>query len=239
MERRRRSRRRFWVVTLIVALAGLAAVELPRVLAPPRVVLIGDSLMAQGASAVSSDLGSKGFSAQVPAIPGSGLLDTKVDWAGEARSLVRDVDPDVVVAEFIGDYGLLGERPGVRIRSPQFYAQWAAAAQTMEDILTSRGAQVYWVLGPPVAQAAGETELQELDRIYVNLNAPNTPSGRPLTIDLVGPFSAPGGGYAQDLPGPGGSSVQVRSADGTHFAPAGITRFASTIADAVASGPHR
>jgi hypothetical protein len=196
--------------------------------------------MTQSASVVSSDLESKGFSAQVHPIPGSGLLDTKVDWATEARSLVRAFDPDIVVAEFIGDYGLLGTRPGIaNSASPQFITQWAAAAQTIEDILTARGAQVYWVLGPPVAQVAGETELQAIDRIYVHLHAPNTPSGRPLTIDLVGPFSAPGGGYAQDLPGPNGSPVQVRSADGTHFTPAGISRFASTIADAVASGPHR
>jgi hypothetical protein len=228
-----------WIVVLIVIGAIAAIVLVPRALAHRKVLAIGDSLTAQSASVLAADLQAKRFDPEVHAISGSGLLDTKIDWANQTASLVKSFDPDIVVVEFIGDYGLFGTRPGVDLRSPQFYAEWAAAAQQVEDILTSRGAQVYWVLGPPVAQLGGEQEVLEIDHIYQSLRAPNTPSGRPLTIDAVTPFSTPGGGYSEFFPGPGGTPVQVRAPDGTHFTEAGVERFAATIADAIAAGPSR
>ncbi len=144
-----------------------------------------------------------------------------------------------LIVEFIGDYGLLGERPGVDPTSREFFTQWASAAQQFEDILTSRGAQVYWVLGPPVAQLVGERELVALDYIYQALHAPNTRMGRPLTIDAVRPFSAPGGGYSEFLLDPHGHRVQIRTPDGTHLTAAGDLLFARTMANAVALGPSR
>ena len=92
-------------------------------------------------------------------------------------------DPDIVVVEFIGNYGVFGTRPGIVARSPQFYAAWAAAAQELERILTTRGAQVYWVIGPPVPLPTSQRQLLQLDHIYETLEAPNTASGHPLTVD--------------------------------------------------------
>jgi len=228
-----------WVVVCVVVGAIATIVVVPKALAHRKVLAIGDSLTAQSTPALVADLRAKGFDPQVHAISGSGLLDTKVNWATEVTSSVRSFDPDIVVVEFIGDYGLFGTRPGVAFRSPQFYEEWVVAAQELEQILTSRGAQVYWVTGPPVAQAAGEQQVQEIDHIYEALRASNTASGRPLTIDEVTPFSAPGGGYTEFLPGPGGNPVQVRAPDGTHFTQAGTERFAGVIADAITVGPAR
>ena len=208
-------------------------------LVPKTVLCVGDSLTSGAAQALNDQLQAKGFDPVLHAIPGSGLLDTKVNWADQARQLVAQFNPDVVVVEFIGDYGLLGERPGVAINSPPFFAQWGSAAQQLEDIFTSGGAQVYWVLGPPVAQPVGEHELVSLDYIYQVLRAPNTTSGRPLTIDAVRPFSAPGAGYSEFLPGPNGLPVQIRTPDGTHLTVAGNSLFAHTVATAVALGPSR
>jgi hypothetical protein len=196
-------------------------------------------LTSGAALELTTQLQAKGFDPNVHGIPGSGLLDTKVNWADTARQLVAQFNPDVVVVEFIGDYGLLGERPGVAPNSHQFFAQWASGAEQLEDILTSRGAQVYWVLGPPVAQAVGEHELLDLDYVYQALHASNTPTGRTLTIDAWRPFSAPGGGYSEYLPNPQGQLVQIRAPDGTHMTEAGDLLFAQTLVNAVASGPSR
>jgi hypothetical protein len=222
-----------------VAGVAIAAVVVPPRVVPKRVLCIGDSLMSGAALDVTGQLQMKGFDPKVHAIPGSGLLDTKINWLDQARQLVTQFDPDVVVVEFIGDYGLLGERPGVAPNSPQFFDQWAAATRQLESALTSRGAQVYWVLGPPVAQAVGEHELVDLDYIYQALRASNTATRRALTIDAVQPFSASHGGYSEYLPDPQGHLVQIRTPDGTHMTEAGDLLFANTVASAVASGPSR
>ena len=90
-----------------------------------------------------------------------------------------------------------------------------------------------------LAQAVGERELLELDAIYQALRAPNTSTGRALTIDAVRPFSIPGIGYSEYLPGPGGNPVQIRTPDGTHLTSTGALQFARTLTRAVASGPSR
>ncbi len=229
-----------WVAVCVVVAAVVATLVVPKALAGHRKVLvIGDSLSAQSTPAFDADLQAKGFTPEVHALSGTGLLDTQTNWAAQAAELVKSFDPDVVSVEFIGNYGLFGERPGVAPHSPQFYAAWAQAAQQLENVLTSRGAQVYWVIGPPVAQAQGEQELVQLDHIYESLHAPDTPSGRPLTIDEVTPFSAPGGGYTGSVPDPSGAPVPVRAPDGTHFTQAGFERFAAVVTQTIANGPTR
>ena len=198
-----------------------------------RVLCIGDSLMAQAGSAVTAALESKGYDVQVNAVPGSGLLDTRYDWPQTASGLVANFNPDIVVAEFIGDYGLLGMRPGVAPNSQTFFNAWRFAAQDLEDILTARHAQVYWVIGPPVAQPIGEHNLTILDQIYEMLTAPDTGSGHPPVINMNSAFAAPSDGYTEYLPEPNGQSVQVRTPDGTHLTPAGESLFARVVAQTV------
>jgi hypothetical protein len=198
-----------------------------------RVLCIGDSLMAQAGNAVTAALESKGYDVQVNAVPGSGLLDTRYDWPQTASGLVANFNPDIVVAEFIGDYGLLGTRPGVAPNSQTFFNAWRFAAQDLEDILAARHAQVYWVIGPPVAQPIGEHNLTILDQIYEMLIAPDTGSGHPPVVNMNSAFAAPGGGYTEYLRGPYGQAVQVRTPDGTHLTPAGESRFAQVVARTV------
>jgi hypothetical protein len=228
-----------WVTALIVAGVAVAVVVVPSHVVAKRVLCIGDSLTSGAAQAVISQFQAKGFDPEIHAIPGSGLLDTKVNWAEQARQLVAQFDPDVVIVEFIGDYGLLGERPGVAPNSSQFFDQWASASQQLENDLTAHGAQVYWVLGPPVAQPGGEHELLNLDYEYQALRASNTSSGRALTINETLPFSSPGGGYSEYLPNRQGQLVQMRTPDGTHMTQAGDLLFAETLVNAVESGPTR
>ncbi len=228
-----------WAVAALVVIAITVAAVVVVVTRQRRVLCIGDSLTLQSAPALKADLGSKGFTSQVAAIGGSGLLDTKVSWDTIAHEQVSNYNPDVVVVEFIGNYGIFGSRPGIADKTPAYYAAWEAAAQQLEDILTSRRAQVYWVMGPPVARPSDNVKLMTLDHIYANLHAPNTRTGHPPLIDAIKPFSGPSGGYSEYLPGPDGTPVQMRQADGTHFTLAGIARFGQVVSDAVAVGPIR
>ncbi len=220
-------------VALVIVVGATIGVILANETHGERVLCIGDSLMFQAVPAMTAALGSKGYDVRFNAVPGSGLLDTRYDWLETAKGLVADFNPDIVVAEFIGDYGLLGMRPGVPPNSQAFFDAWRVAAQQMEDILTKRHAQVYWVIGPPVAQPVGQHNLTILDQIYQTLVAPDTDSGRPPVIDMNSAFSAPGGGYTASIRGPQGQSVQVRTSDGTHLTPAGEDLFAQVVAQAV------
>lgn len=200
------------------------------------VLLIGDSLTYQSSSALKADLGARGFSTHVQAVSGSGLLDSQLSWTERARQLIAADNPDEVVVEFIGNYGLKGAQPGIADGTPQYYDRWRTAAQQLEDILTSRNAQVYWVIGPPLGETFYQIRLTTLDGIYESLHAPNVASGRPPIIDVMKAFSAPSGVYSEYLPGPRGTLVQVRLADEVHFTLAGIARYADTVARTLERG---
>ncbi len=178
-----------------------------------------------------------GYDLQPAALSGSGLLDTQVNWVAHGRQLIAQYGPSVVVVEFIGDYGFLGERPGVAPYTPAFYQQWGEVAQQLEDVLTSRGAKVYWVIGPPLSNPVTEAALVRLDRIYEHLHAPNTESGHPLLIDVTPALTGGTGRYTEDIPGAGGVPVEVRTPDGTHFTLYGAVLYGRAIAQAIGAAP--
>lgn len=227
---RRRSRRTLWVAGAIVVPIAIIAPFFLLSRHDPSVLLIGDSLTYESSPALEADLWTRGCLAEFQAMPGSGLLDTQVNWIEWARQLVAADNPDKVVVEFIGNYGLLGAQPGIADGTPQFYERWREVAQFLEDVLASRGAQVYWVIGPPLATPFNEIKVTTLDGIYESLHAPNDASGRPPIINVVNAFSAPNGGYSEYLLGPDGTSVQMRLPDGIHFTSAGIARYADIVA---------
>ncbi len=221
------------LAAVVVIVLGLGAVVI--VLTSHRkVLLIGDSIMQSAGPAATGDLQRQGFQVQVVAYFGTGLLDTKFDWLSRMRSLVAQYQPDIVVVEFVGNYGLFGTRPGIADGTPQFYAAWASAAQQATDILSSDHAQVYWVLGPPMAKQAMEQKVMTLDSIYLALRAPTSPARRPLFVDEVKPFVDAQGRYLPSIVGPDGKQIPLRMPDGVHLAvPAGTQRFADAITAAL------
>jgi hypothetical protein len=223
------------LAAVVVIVLGLGAVVI--VLTSHRkVLLLGDSNMQSAGPAATGDLQRQGFQVQVVAYFGTGLLDTKFDWLGRMRQLVAQYHPDIVVVEFVGNYGLFGTRPGIADMTPQFYAAWAAAAQQATDILSANHAQVYWVLGPPMAKQAMEQKITTLDMIYMALRAPASPARRPLFVDEVKPFVDAQGRYLPSIAGPDGKQVPLRQPDGVHLAvPAGTQRFADAITAALAA----
>jgi hypothetical protein len=216
------------LAAVVVMVIGLGAVVMA-LTSHRKVLLIGDSLMESAGAAATGDLQHQGFQVQVAAYFGTGLLDTRFDWLARMRQLVAQYRPDIVVVEFVGNYGLFGTRPGIADMTPQFSAAWAAAAQQATDILSSGHAQVYWVLGPPMAKPAMEAKLRTLDEIYQGLRAPASPARRPLFVDEVKPFSDAQGGYLPSVVGPDGKQTPLRQSDGLHLTPSGTQRFADAI----------
>jgi len=225
-------RRWLWLAVAVIVVAAIT-VPLVVVNSNKTVVLLGDSLTNESSTTIASFLEVRGYSVHPEAIPGSGLLDTEVHWLARGRQCIAQYDPSVVTVEFIGDFGLLGAPPGVQVNTPTFYQDWARVAQQLEDILTSRGAQVYWVVGPPVAVPTVQTTITNLDLIYEHLHAPNTASGRPPHINVTPALTEPGGRYAEYLPGPGGTPIEVRTPDGVHLTLYGIALFARAIAEGI------
>jgi hypothetical protein len=199
---------------------------------PTTVGIVGDSLSAESLPALQAYLNVYNDKVDAVAQPGSGLLDTEVDWAAHARRLVAQDDPRIIVVEFIGDYGFLGARPGITSGSPAFFSAWAAAAQQLEDILASKGATVYWVIGPIVANPRLQAIISGLDTIYSHLNVPGS-SAHPPLIDVTPALTGGTGRYTEFLKSPGGLPIAVRTPDGTHFTLYGTTLYGRAIAQAV------
>jgi len=223
-----------WLAALVVVVAAIAAPLAVLGSQRKQVACFGDSLTAEGVGAIADYLDFQGYAVHSEAAAGSGLLDTQVHWLDHARYVVAQLDPSVVTVEFIGDFGYFGAPPGVQLNTPTFYRDWAAVSQQLENILTSRGARVYWVVGPPVQNPTIQTTITNLDRIYAHLHAPNTASGRPPLINVTPALSGPGGAYTEFLPGPGGVPVEVRTPDGTHFTLYGVALFGQAVAEAIA-----
>lgn len=75
----RKGRRRvLWLAGVaILAAAVIVPIYFYALVGGKRVLLIGDSLMAQGSAVTSAGLQARGYDVQVMVVPGSGLLDTR------------------------------------------------------------------------------------------------------------------------------------------------------------------
>src|SRR5579884_2644884 len=164
---RRRGGRRGVLLLLALALAVTVGVVASEWLgAPTRVLVIGDSLTSESTPAFNGTAGDLGLELHAVGRFGSGLVDADGYWAHEVPRLVAGFDPDIVIVEFIGNYGLFGVGPGISRDTPAFYAAWRAAAQGLEKTLTAHGAQVYWVLGPPLEDPVAQQRVTTIDDIY-------------------------------------------------------------------------
>lgn len=198
------------------------------------VVLIGDSLLNEAAPDIAGALQQQGYTVDASlAVKGAGPLDTQINWLAKARQLVTQEDPSLVVVEYVGNYAVFGGIKGISVYTRPFYRLWGEASQHLEDILTARGASVYWVIGPPVGPKAPNEGIKIFDKIYAHLHAPNTPSGRVPLIDVTPEVTGGTGHYVEFLPGPNGNKEEVREPDGVHFTTVGSALFANAIVRAL------
>lgn len=137
---------------------------------PVRVLLVGDSLTVSYQSATATKLATSGYLVTRAGVAQSSILDRGVCDGAAARALLASADPDVVVFENNGNYGL---RPGINPCAPRvkpgsqaFYRQWMAAARRNQKILTSRNAKFLWVLSPSVSGAPKRPMIPKINSVY-------------------------------------------------------------------------
>jgi len=215
----------------MAVLAVLVAVSCSKV--PPdgaglRVLLAGDSLLAQASARVRHDLADHGDEVTIRAVPGSGLLAVNFDWQAELRRLATRRRPQVAVLEFAGNY-LPPLRKGIPPQSEAFFRAWDAATAQAVQTLTQSGAVVYLVLIPPMRSPDLNRRVQRLNQLYASLAARDAP--RVGCSDGRAGLTGSDGGFVDTLPDARGRPVRLRQFDGVHFTPAGAARFADHIAE--------
>jgi lysophospholipase L1-like esterase len=185
-----------------------------------RVLLVGDSLMAQPSCELAAALGSVGVQTHMQAVPGSGLL-AGPGWGARFDRLLDSVHPDVVVALFVGNY--IGAPAtdfsgrAIAADSDLFFAFWQQRAAELSRRARDAGARLYWVEPPPLDDGGRAARLFEG---YTRLGDPTLSSGRAL--------AGPGGVRVESIPSCE-EGAPLRTPDGVHLTPAGAHVFARAL----------
>jgi hypothetical protein len=193
---------------------------------PLRVLLAGDSLMADMSLAISSTLQDGGRAVvRLVAAPSVPRIDAyRTLW----REQLDEFDPEVIVV-LIGVWEGMAEEAltPFELGTPRWERSYRRnALEPYLDLLTSEGAEVVWVGMPPGAEPDRAREFNSLNRAVTHLARESAdltfvPGGRLL--------SAPHGGWADVLPGPNGHPQRVRRLDTTHLCADGAVRLARPV----------
>jgi hypothetical protein len=128
-----------------------------------RVALVGDSIMSQASCSAAESLANVGIQTYRYAVPGTGLL-TGLDWVSHMKQILQSDHPDVVVAEFVGNYfgppAKTADGRPIAAGSPEFIDAWNQRARALSDAVRAAGAQMYWVSPPPMAKGAFQNARQ-------------------------------------------------------------------------------
>lgn len=121
-----------------------------------RVALIGDSIMYQSGCTIADSLAEVGITTSRHGVSGTGLL-AGADWVAEAKKIVEQEKPDIVLAIFVGNYigdpvrnpdGSVVERD-----TPEWFRLWQERAKMLSQVVRDGGAELYWVSPPPIGVA--------------------------------------------------------------------------------------
>lgn len=199
----------------------------PSVPGRPRVLIMGDSVMAEAARPLVAALAAAGADASF--VLGPDLPRDEAD-AVVWRAALDRAEPDVVVVS-VGHWEyleVLGDFAEGDLLEPGTYA--SGILEPFADLLTADGARVLWV-GPAVIEDADETEfVSGLQRDFEALAEART------DVDFVDAdtWVAPEG-FTPTLPGPDGEPVQVRRADGIHLCPEGQVLLAEGLLEVISA----
>jgi hypothetical protein len=230
------------VLRVIVALACLAALALALddvvVGQRPRIVLYGDSLAMQSAQDFEYLADTAGATTLLRAYGGLAICDALPRLAGDAGSW----QPTVAVLEFSGD-DMTPCMRGYVAGSPSYFAKYELDARTAVGALRSQGVQVVLVGAPLSADASASANTQRLNAMYASLAA----HVRGVSYANAGQSVLADGRFTWTLPclhsepcSASGTNV-VRSPDGTHFCPTGMTSIQGDfdVCNVYSSGAYR
>ena len=192
-----------------------------------RVLLVGDSVMAQAYERFQLAFDQRGITTGYAGGPASGPLFPQGDWLAQLDEWLTEFAPDVVVFEACCNYTnppdeLYVDAKGTSVlpNSDAAYEAWDLESRQLIERAAASGAIVLWALPPPV-QTNGfygpmEQHVVRLTVLYEDyedeLPVELLDWRTPLTID---------GEYTDDIIGEDGAEVRVRLADGVHMTDAG------------------
>jgi hypothetical protein len=187
-----------------------------------RLLLIGDSLMAQPSCELARALAPLGVETHMHAVAGSGLLTGAVDWKRQLDRLLAAVHPDVVLSVFVGnsigppvlDFSGQAVEPDTAL----FDALWQERAADLSNAVHDAGAQLFWVEPPPMRDS---DRAARLFAGYARLGDRTLPSGRAL--------AGPDGEWVDASESCAGGQP-LRTPDGVHLTDLGAHVFALAIA---------
>ena len=191
---------------------------------PVRVLIVGDSIVHQPDAVLRQWFGSSGIDLELRRYAGTAMCD----WLKDMKEAIVELDPDVVIASFVGNNltTCMTNRTGSEFGQVWLDA-YASDARTMARGATSRGADFYITEVLPMRDDLGPEALEEVFRTTPGVSA-MFPTDRYFAEDSAG-----SGGWALSLPAmypweP--SSARVRSVHEVHLAPLGEIRFAVMLA---------
>jgi lysophospholipase L1-like esterase len=192
-----------------------------------KLLLVGDSIMAQPSCPVATALAPLGVETHMHAIGGSGLLANGDDAQRRFGRLLASVEPDAVAALYVGNYigppASDGDGRPIAPDTPEFFAAWQERARELSEAAAGAGAELFWVQPPPVRDSSRAARLFEG---YTALGDGTLPSGAVL--------GGASGAYVDDKPECAGGEP-LRDDDGLHLTPAGADVFGRTVAHDLAA----
>jgi uncharacterized protein len=228
-------RRLAGVMALVLAVGACGAAASARRPAslgrPPRVLVLGDSVMFDASLAIVAALSAAGATVDNEPYLGMGLTKTDLyDWRAHWPGLLAAARPDLVVV-LLGAWDLPGGGGPATAAVPAAWSSlYEADVAEAARLLTGAGARVVWIGLPWIRDLASRQQVAALDDAF------RTVAGRVAGVTFVdgaAVLAGPDGGYAEHLPGPGGRPERVRKLDGVHLCPAGAARLAAAVVAAV------
>jgi hypothetical protein len=193
---------------------------------PLRVLMAGDSLMADVSLAISSTLQDGGAAvARLVAAPSIARDDvTRALW----RQQLDEYDPEVIVT-LIGVWEGMAEDALTerQLGSPQWEREYRRTALVPYlDLLTSQGAEVIWIGMPPSPDLRRALEWSSMNRAVRTLSTQRDDLTWVPGDEIL---ANPDGSWADILPGPQGNPQRVRRIDTTHLCAEGAVRLARPV----------
>jgi hypothetical protein len=210
-----------------------------------RALIVGDSLVWTQVDELRDAFADAGVDAQFVGGPGTGLLTAQMAWVEAIELAVDTLDPDIVLIEACCNYGATAERPElsyytqdgdeVPTDSEAMYELWSDAAARAVEAASAGGADVWWVLTPPLATDSPLAErVERFNRIALNL-AGDWPGLRYLDWGRVVTTSS--GALLESVPSGNGGTEPLR-VDAVHFGPAANAKLTDfTVATVLAGRP--
>ena len=161
------------MVTLLIALAVVGAFALPPAATRtpgPRRVLPSATITVSYQDEAAAMLRAKGYQVLLAGFPGRSLLDVNMCKASEAHYWSNSFDPDVVVYQAIGTYGLLDGRrdPAVPAVGHAGVGPRSSASGRAPPSLNQRAfkapARFLWILNPQTVPAKNTAALNAIYR---------------------------------------------------------------------------